>query len=56
MPPRINYNVEIGPARAHRLVMEKRETSCEENEIGCWLFTGSTNTDGYGQVRSPLAW
>ena len=47
---RLNYAAEIGQARGHRIVMDKKRTASEENHIGCWLFTGSQNTDNYGQV------
>jgi len=49
MPP-INYNNELGQARAHALTREKRIHKSVNNSVGCWLFTGSLNTDGYGQV------
>lgn len=37
--------------RAHSLVTAKRSSNTTmTNETGCWLFGGSRNTDGYGQV------
>jgi hypothetical protein len=40
---------EIGVQRGAALVaMKSRDSST--NSTGCWLFGGSTNTDGYGQV------
>lgn len=53
MPPRarIDYLTEVGQARAHAIVMQKRAQNCQVSaDTGCWLFTGSRNTDGYGQV------
>lgn len=48
---RLNYLTELGQARAHYILTAKRREVCEVSEdIGCWLFQGSTNTDGYGQV------
>ena len=48
---RINYALELGQARAHAIMREKKQTSSETNDIDCWIFTGSLNTDGYGQVK-----
>ena len=51
MPPRIDYGQEIGQARAVQIIAQAKEKRCHEDpETGCWLFTGSKNTDGYGQV------
>lgn len=50
MAPRLNYSTEVGQARAHQIVMAKRQEFPTSNEMGCWLFTGSRNNDGYGQV------
>jgi len=41
---------EITIADARQIVEQKRNQYCTTNEIGCWLFAGSLNTDGYGQV------
>lgn len=50
----LDYEAELGRARCHHLVMEKKRTSCvTDGATGCWLFSGSLNTDGYGQVSSP---
>lgn len=46
----INYNVELGQARAQAIVAEKARTACARNALGCMEFTGSLNTSGYGQV------
>lgn len=52
----MDYVVELGQARCVALVQTKRAESCEENpQTGCWLFQGSLNTDGYGQVRETAA-
>ena len=32
------------------MVELKSQTTCQVGPLGCWLFTGSKNTDGYGQV------
>jgi len=53
MPPRrapINYLAELGQQRAAEVVREKHRDSSDDNSTGCWLFTGSKNNDGYGQV------
>ena len=53
MPPRapLNYLGEVGPARAHAAVVARHALdTTTTNVIGCWLFGGSRNTDGYGQV------
>jgi hypothetical protein len=51
MAPRLNYNQELGRARAHAILNEKYLNRCEiDDDTGCWLFTGSLNTDGYGQI------
>ena len=34
--------------------MSKHENNSESNVTGCWIFTGSLNTDGYGQVSLTL--
>jgi hypothetical protein len=46
----IDLVANFGQARAHYAVMEKRLRSSETNSTDCWLFTGSKNTDGYGQI------
>lgn len=50
MPIAINYQLEIGVARAAALIKEKRRGNSTSNDLQCWLFTGSRNTDGYGQI------
>lgn len=51
MAPRLNYQTALGRARAHQILFDKHQHSCENDAVtGCWLFTGSLNTDGYGQV------
>jgi len=47
---RIDYAQEIGQARALQLVGDKRRGSSSTNALGCWEFSGSVNTDGYGQI------
>lgn len=47
---KLNYIKHGGKARGHYIITKIRETSSTENETGCWLFNGSKNTDGYGQV------
>lgn len=49
----INLAQELGQARCHELMVDKRNRSSTVNRTGCWLYTGSKNNDGYGQV-SPL--
>lgn len=56
MPPRarMDYLAELGQARCHALVVRKHSDgrACVTHpDTGCWLFQGSLNTDGYGQVR-----
>lgn len=50
MPPRLDYLAELGRARAHALVLDKKRNAHIDPVMGCWLFQGSTNADGYGQV------
>lgn len=51
MPPRMDYAAELGQARCVSIVQKKLESACEINaQTDCWLFTGSLNTDNYGQV------
>ena len=48
---RINYMQELGQARAHQIMVEKHLSSTfQPDDTGCWIFMGSTNNDGYGQV------
>jgi len=50
-PNRLNYQVEVGQARAHSILQAKHSSACDvASDTSCWLFTGSTNSDGYGQV------
>ena len=52
----LNYMNDLGQARAHALVREKRRNaSAEDPATGCWLSTGSANNDGYCQVSSAAA-
>lgn len=46
---RIDYTSEVGIERAESIVEHKRQ-SATTNSKGCWLYNGSTNTDGYGQI------
>lgn len=60
--PNIDYFAEIGPTRARSLVEAKRRSEKSALLSGtflnsstgklspCWLFLGSKNTDGYGQL------
>lgn len=43
---------ELGQARARAIIQDKHNSNvCEIDPFtSCWLFTGSRNTDGYGQV------
>jgi len=47
---RIDYLAEVGLDRAVAIVHWKQKICSTSNPKGCWLFTGSKNTDGYGQV------
>jgi hypothetical protein len=57
MPPRAQIDVmtDLGRARAHHITMTKRNSEvCEVDPvISCWLFVGSVNSSGYGQVSYP---
>lgn len=46
---RIDYGTELGQVRCQSIVDSKR-VAAEINSTECWLFSGSRNTDGYGQV------
>ena len=46
---RIDYHDEIGIGRAKEIVASKSKSALH-NGKGCWLFCGSKNTDGYGQI------
>lgn len=48
MPPALNYFAELGQVRCQGLVGRAPKTV--RASTGCWLFNGSRNTDGYGQV------
>lgn len=46
---------------AHRLpreiavrIFEKKRDASDQNEKGCFLFVGSRNSDGYGQVWTAI--
>jgi hypothetical protein len=54
MPPRqrIDYAAELGQVRAQEILYEKRTNNMVVGARGCWEFTGSLNTDGYGQIWS----
>lgn len=48
---KINYEQDVGSARAAELIQTKRAKSCVvDTSTNCWLFKGSVNSDGYGQV------
>jgi hypothetical protein len=50
MAPRINYQTALGRARAHHIMCSKLDNSeCDPN-TSCWIFQGSKNSDGYGQI------
>ncbi|KAJ8097250.1 hypothetical protein POJ06DRAFT_28025, partial [Lipomyces tetrasporus] len=49
MRNQINYLDSIGQERAIAIVDSKQQSS-RTNLTGCWLFHGSLNSDGYGQV------
>ena len=49
----IDYLLEVGQQRALSIVNQKRgdeQTVVAADGTGCWLFGGSRNTQGYGQV------
>lgn len=46
---RIDYAKEVGKGRA-TLIVERKKTHASTNTKGCWLYRGSKNTDGYGQI------
>lgn len=51
MAPQLDYVGLLGPPRIEEILKDKRDHSREIDEwTHCWLFTGSTNTDGYAQV------
>lgn len=53
MTRRLNYVEDLGQARCAQLIRVKHNdrSTCEIHlQTGCWLFRGSLNTDGYGQV------
>jgi hypothetical protein len=48
---RLDYRQELGQARAVQVVQQKKDRNCEiDTHTECWLFTGSTNNNGYGQI------
>lgn len=46
----IDYSQEVGVIRAEQIVLSKKRLHSSTNTLRCWLYTGSVNTDGYGQV------
>lgn len=46
---RLDYDQELGGVRALAL-FNQRTADCQTNDTGCFLFQGSLNTDGYGQI------
>lgn len=47
----IDLLLEVGVQRGSALIASKRaEPTTTTNSVGCWLFGGSCNTDGYGQI------
>lgn len=46
---KIDYSKEVGVERASSIVQEKKKLATI-NVKGCWLYNGSSNTDGYAQV------
>lgn len=50
MPSRLNYMVLLGQERCNQLLTPRIPLNVNEND--CWLFLGSTNNDGYGQVTA----
>jgi hypothetical protein len=48
----IDYVAELGQARAMELVQRKYRDCRVEPTTRCWIFSGSSNTDGYGQVTA----
>lgn len=49
MRSKIDYCKEVGVPRATNIIEEKKKNATT-NEKKCWLFSGSLNTDEYGQV------
>lgn len=47
---RMDYAVELGQARCQIALADKNQNTCTISALGCWEFTGSVNTDGYGQI------
>jgi hypothetical protein len=47
----VNY-LEVSQAEAIRIIRTRPSAT---NEIGCKLFSGSRNTDGYGQYQQKLS-
>lgn len=47
--PPIDLMTEVGVERGGAYVQMRRENA-SSNVMGCWIFGGSTNTDGYGQI------
>lgn len=47
---RTNYLQALGQQRAREIIESKRRAARVDNFTGCWLYQGSTNNDGYGQV------
>jgi hypothetical protein len=46
----INLFLEVGVQRGAAIIVDRHNRSSTDNSIGCWLFNGSRNTDGYGQI------
>lgn len=47
---RLDYARELGTTRAKAVLEERCSAGYDTNELGCWLFRGSKNSSGYGQV------
>lgn len=52
MPAPLDLMVHLGVTRCKQIVEDKRVSHLTtiDDFTGCWLFTGSSNTDGYCQV------
>lgn len=57
MPPRpqIDIVADLGPDRCAALVQHHQARCRRLDDTGCWLHTGSRNTNGYSQV-GPWLW
>lgn len=50
----MDYANALGQQRCRDLVDDKRRNAVVADFTDCWLFQGSTNNDGYGQVSTQI--